>query len=195
MKTYPTVLGLLLWHTLSFSQPLSIFGFEFGKPISLPECPYKLYGGSKSYEIFPPTTCIQDAHALNGYGQPVRRITFSKQESPLIVKNWTAFPLEANGVLIGLHFLTPGLSAQEIALSQLKQKYGEPTRSGFHQVQNAMGATYESQSATWETNALRISFEGMTTRIETGEIIIDTPEATVLRSQWEKALRADERKL
>lgn len=44
-------------------------------------------GPVKSYEILPQATCIQEFHKIDGYGQPVRTITFGRNESPPIVKN------------------------------------------------------------------------------------------------------------
>ena len=106
-----------------------------------------------------------------------------------------AYPLEVNGVLIGLHFLTPGVSAQETALEQLKQKYGEPTSLSTRTVQNAFGAKFEAISAVWELKGLRVSFEGVTGKIETGEVLVDLPDATALRKQWTGSRSSQERKL
>jgi len=162
----------------------SVFGFELGKPLTLSECPFKVVAGSKMYDVIPRSTCVQDAGPLNGYKIPVRRIIFGRDEAPPIVKNWTAFPLEINGNLVGFHFLTPGAAAQELALSQLTQKYGQPTSTSNRLMQNAMGASFNSTSATWELTNLRVKFDGITTKIETGEVYIDLPEATALRKSW-----------
>lgn len=190
------LLTLLLTGTSSsFGQSLNVLGFELGKPLDLLECSFKTTGGTKLYEVMPTKTCVEDAAPLNGYGQPVRRITFSQSENPIIVKNWRAFPLEDGGNLIGLHFLTPGAIAQQLVLEQFKEKYGAPTRVSSRQLQDAMGASYEAISAVWELPLLRISFDGIAGKVETGEVYIDTPQAVTLREKWAKGKRTSERKL
>lgn len=194
-RNIATLTILLAATTWSSSQSLVAFGFELGKPLDLPECPFKITSGIKLYEITPSKTCAEEAKPLNGYDQPVRQITFSQAETPVIVKNWRAFPLEEAGNLIGLHFLTPGANAQQVVLDQFEEKYGPPTRVTSRQVQNAMGASFGAISAVWELPLLRISFEGIARKIETGEIFIDTPQAVALREKWAKGRRTNERKL
>lgn len=193
-RNIATLAILLAATSWSFGQSLVAFGFELGKPLDLPECPFKMSSGIKLYEIAPSNTCAEEAKPLNGYDQPVRRITFSQTEAPVIVKNWRAFPLEEDGNLIGLHFLTPGANAQQVVLDQFKEKYGPPTRVTSRQLQNAMGASFEAISAVWQLPLLRISFEGITGKIETGEVFIDTPPAVALREKWAKGRRTNERK-
>jgi hypothetical protein len=180
---------------ITSAQSKEVFGFELGKPLNIQECPFKNIGKIKLYEITPAKTCIEDAQPLNGYGQPVRRITLSQEENSPIVKNWRIFPLEENGVLIGLHFLTPGVNAQDLALAQLKEKYGTPTLLEKRGIQNIAGATFQAISAQWKFKDIQVSFEGVTGKIETGEVYIDLPEAVRLRSEWKQKIHANERKL
>jgi len=173
----------------------TIFGFELGKPVSLGECPYRMIGTYKAYEAMPQNTCVEEAHPLNGYGVPVRRVIFSTNENPLIVKNSRAFLLENGGVLIGFHFLTRGYGVQDIAFSQLKEKFGKPTSVDKGVVQNLAGAKFSSISAQWKFNNLHITFDGMSGNIESGEVFFDLPEATRLRSGWVAQGRESERKM
>ena len=195
MKSIVAAAMLLSVSFASFSQSLSIFGFELGKALTLAECPYKAIGTTKLYDQLPVNTCISDAHPLDGYGQPVRPITFGRDEIPPIVKNWTLFPLETNGILVGVHFLTPGVGAQDVVLAQLKQKYGEPSTVATHAIQNSMGARFDAVTATWELGKLRVSFDGVGPKLTYGEVYIDLPEGTALRAKWQQNARANERKL
>lgn len=188
---------LLLVTLTAHADEQSIFGFVFGKPLNLPECPYKTVSGSsmKLYEILVPSTCVKDAHALNGYGQPVREITFSQKESPLIVKNWRAFPLEANGSLIGFHFLTQGVETQDLVMRQLLEKFGKPKSVEKQPVQNSFGATFSSIEAHWQTGQLSITFYGTRGRIDYGEVFIDLPMAVELRKTWVESDLSTQRKM
>jgi hypothetical protein len=193
---FSMTLALTLFVGRAVAQELSVFGFSFNRPLALPECPYKIYGGSKSYQVLPPATCLQDARPLNGYGRPVRSISFGRGESPAMVKNFTAYPLEENGVLIGLHFLTPGLAAQDTVLTELTAKFGQPNGLSRQQAKTAFGAVFDTFSATWAAAPdISVSFVGVTTRIETGEVFIDSAEAKALRQSWVKAATSAERKL
>lgn len=179
----------------SFGQNVSVFGFTLGQPIELQDCPFKTVGGQKYYPPIAAKTCIEEAQPLNGYGQTVRRIAFAPAERPAIVKNFVAFPLELDGVLIGIHFLTPGAASQAEALDQLRQKFGEPTTLTKRMVQNAMGASFEAVSAGWVGPAVKVTFNGITNKLETGEVYIDLPAATALRSSWQRNERKAERPL
>lgn len=180
------------------ADDLTIFGFELGKPLTLPECPIESLisePGHKLYKTVVPVTCIQDAHPLDGYGQPVREITFSLKDCPLIVKNWRAFPLEEEGNLIGFHFLTTGIASQDVVMQQLQKKYGKPTSIKKNAVQNGFGATFETINAQWQTGKVTVTFHGTLDRLGTGEVFVDLPAAVKLRKSWEKSSHSSERKM
>lgn len=190
---------VILWSaTHAYADVLSVFGFEFGKSIELPECSFKLVGNSKMkmYEVLPSVTCIQEAHALNGYGQPIRRIVFARGEAPAIVKNFTIFPLEVGGILVGLNFLTPGLAAQDVVLAELTRKFGSPAKFEKLTAKNLMGASFDTFESKWvAADDVSVVFTGVTTRVETGEVFIDTAAARSLRAGWQKNSAANERPL
>ena len=50
MKSIVAAAMLLSVSFASFSQSLSIFGFELGKALTLAECPYKAIGTTKLYD-------------------------------------------------------------------------------------------------------------------------------------------------
>jgi len=166
-----------------------------GKPLTLPECAYKIVATIKLYNDLPDTTCTQEAHKINTYGQPVRRIIFSQKEAPAIVKSWQMIALEADGNLIGLEFFTVGVAAQDVTLQTLTQKYGKPSTKYSKTVGNALGATAEAISATWTTRELSVSFDGITDRLDRGRVVIDLPQATALRQSWNMQETAGNRAL
>jgi hypothetical protein len=114
---------------------------------------------------------------------------------PPIVKSWRAFPLEADGLLIGFHFLTAGASSQELVLMQLSKKYGAPTHVSKQRAQNSLGASFEALTARWDMADVVVTFSGITDRLDVGEVYIDLPAAAEMRKQWRTAERALERPL
>lgn len=169
------------------AEESGIFGFVFGKALNLPECPHVTVSGSgmKQYDSAVSSTCIQDAHSLRGYGQPVREITFSPKEYPLIVKNGRVFPLEENGKLIGIHFLTPGVASQDIVMQQLMEKFGKPDLIKPLPVPNNSGAAFSPLEAHWHTpGQLSVTFYGTRGRMDFGEVFVDLPRAELLRQMW-----------
>lgn len=191
------LLGAMLATSTAFAADASVFGFELGKPLVLPECPYRTISGSpmKLYGLTPPMTCAQDAHELNGYGQPVREIVFSEKEAPPIVKNWRFFALEVGGNLVGIHFITDGAAAQPAVMATLEQKYGKPELSKTHSVQNSLGAQFDAIDAKWHAGPVRVTYMGVLDRVDVGQVYVDLPEAVELRKSWSKAATASERKM
>lgn len=195
MKVIAAIFSLV--SITAYADEPSIFGFVFGKPLNLPECPYKTDSGSKikPYEILVPSTCVQDAHALNGYGQPVRQITFSQKENPLIVKNWRAWPLEADGNLIGFHFLTQGIDTQDLVMQRLVEKFGKPQSVERRPVQNSFGAVYSSIEAHWQAGQLSVTFHSTRGRLDSGEVFVDLPMAVDLRKTWVETELSTQRRM
>ncbi len=185
MKTYLACL-LTMLPTMVFAADHTVFGFELGKPLTLPECEFKTVANTKMYDVTPRNTCFEAAHTMNGYGVPVRRIVFSQQDVPKIVKNWNLIALEAHGVLIGIRFATYGAASQELTLDQLTQKYGKPSAVSQHAVQTALGAAFNAVLAKWDFPDLSVTFDGITHSIDFGEVRIDLPEAVQMREEWAK---------
>jgi hypothetical protein len=78
MKTYLAFV-LAILPTASIAADHTVFGFELGKPLALQECESKTVANTKMYEPTPRMTCFEAAHTMNGYGIPVRRITFHSE--------------------------------------------------------------------------------------------------------------------
>lgn len=189
-------LALALASALPAAQAESVFGFVLGEKLTLPDCPYRVTaGGTRLEEMNPPVVCVAPAHALNGYDIPVREIRFPLQETPPIVKNSVVFPLEIDGRLIGLHFITAGLSTQDLVLQQLTDKFGAPARVERAQVQNLAGGTFGAVQATWQRADLQVRFDSTALKLTAGEVFIDTPAAVQLRAEWQSKRNSKARPL
>jgi hypothetical protein len=191
MSILKKTLGLGAAATLSFfawavraGEPESVFGLILGEPLALPDCESSVVAGVKFYEPVAKATCVEEAKPLAGYGQPVRRVNFNPKQAPPYMKHWRVFPLETDGKLIGVHFLTPGVSAQEVVFDALKAKYGKPSSVQRIAVQNGFGAVFESLEAEWLLPSVQVKFYGTVGKISTGEVFIDLPEAASLRKTW-----------
>lgn len=169
----------------AYAADLTVFGFELGKPLNLPECQFKMVSTAKLYDQTPAKTCTEDPTKIDTYAQPVRRIIFSRAEAPDIVKNWQMIALEAGGNLIGLEFFTIGAATQNLVYQTLIQQYGQPTRKNQSTVGNGFGASAQAVSASWATQKINVTFDGILDRLDSGRVLIDTPEATALRQQWD----------
>lgn len=184
LKTIMTLLlAIMLTAAPAYAGDIQIFGFRFGYPLELPECPYRRAATlpTKLYEILVPTTCYWDANQHSDFATPVKRIVFSEKEAPAIVKNWQMLALELNGRIAGIQFLTGGINTQEIVLAQLISKFGPPTSSSKRSIQNAYGAVFEAVDVSWKADDIIVTFEGVIDRIDFGRVRVETPAAVELR--------------
>jgi hypothetical protein len=187
----------VLFSVAANAQDLTVFGFELGKPLSLPECPATRtpVGATKFYEEIPAYTCFQEPRKFNGYGIPARMVVFGKSEAPPFVRYWRFVALEHGGVLIGVRFGTNGASSQDLVISQLTAKYGKPSSTSTRVVQNLMGAQFNAIIAVWSGGSVDVTYDGVTGEIDRGQVTIDLPQATALRRSWQNLGHESERKL
>lgn len=185
---------LMFFSFCAQAQQVSIFGFELGKPLVLPECPFKMAGSTKLYEDIVDATCVENAQRYPGYKIPIRVITFGRKERPLIVY-WNLLPLERDGILVGVEFATRGLDTKQSVLDSLTEKFGEPSMIEREPVQNRMGAKFEAVYAKWRKPNLNVTYDSVLNRIDRGAVFIDLPIATEMRESWKQEDRRSERKL
>jgi len=88
-----------------------------------------------------------------------------------------------DGNLQSIRMITMGEDYQDSLLSQLIEKYGQPTKQDTLPVQNSMGASFKSLNADWNASNLTVSFVGMAYRIDTGMIEVSTPAGV---AGWQK---------
>jgi hypothetical protein len=185
------VAGFLLSEQSAMAGGNTIFGLEFGKPISLPECIYKeRQNGSKDYETSytQPKTCVEDPLQLNdgAYPVPVRRITFSNSECPSYASEYCyAYAIEdENGNLVSVEVMTDGVSGMDQAFQKLTAKYGKPRVMKTSVAKNVLGASFKVIDAKWTNKYVSVWLKGTTSRLDNGEIIIDSPAGLALKKSW-----------
>jgi len=165
------------------AEPSTIFGIEFGKPLTLPECSFSLAAGSKFYDASQQSICGETAQPdRTTAGVSWSRVTFPTDKAPLIAKWSYVNAYTYRGIVEGVEFPTAGVSSQEVVLTQLKQKFGQPTSLRVGTAQNAMGAAFKTYDAEWQLPNLRVTFHGTLDTLDKGKVQICAPVLCALRS-------------
>lgn len=163
---------------------VSIYGFEFGRPIALPECEpdatLSRISGKKTYPVFSKFDCQKEA-AQGGDPAPTVEINWGTNNWPLGVKWGRALATLVDGNLAGFHFSTTGANSQEFVMSELTKKFGQPTSVTRQPVQNLAGASFNAINAVWSGGPVTVTFYGIMSKLDQGEVYIDIPEVAKLR--------------
>lgn len=197
MSTVKTGLGLLLLllAAQAFAADNTVFGLPLGEPLSVPECARSSYG----YVVITDKICFErlfeKEHARGSIVSETVSIRFPISELPSIVNGTSMLALVLNGRLEGIGFNTHGVSDQEIVLSALKKKYGEPKVFLPHTVQNLMGASFKVFTALWQLPNIVVTFQSTTGEIDAGLVNIDTKIGSQYRTERLKELTGGQRKL
>ena len=172
----------------------TVFGLEFGRPISLPACRHPVLPGgtvSVAYEPEPAITCYEPDIQLSG-GAPWRRgsVDFPTSEQPLVSKVNMISTLIVNGKLEGVEISTPDHNHTLLIVDELTKKFGKPTEV-HHQQAEVQGIAVPALEFSWRLHGLTVTYTNVDDDIDYGSIEIETPVMQKLRSQYEDAnLRA-----
>jgi hypothetical protein len=179
--------------TAGSSTP-TVFGLEFGKPISIPTCRHPVLAGGMvagAYETEPTTMCYEPDIELSG-GVPWRRgsVDFPTSSQPLVSKVNMISTLIVNGKLEGLEISTPDHNHTLVIVDELTKKFGKPTEV-HHQQAEVQGIAVPALEFSWRLHGLTVTYTNVDDDIDYGSIEIETPVMQKLRSQHEDAnLRA-----
>ena len=200
-KLFAIFASAILSCAVAHAEPaITAFGIELGKPIGLPECKadgrFAKLIAEKQYDANQAATCLEATHRqMNDYYTTERKVTFGGDDAPTIVKWGRAYITEFDGAVQSIRFLTAGIEAQSLTLEALTSKYGKPLAIDSTPVKTAMGASFDSVSAMWETPLIRVSFLGTTGRIDTGSVFIELTEAAARRDAAAKSERGKRKQL
>ena len=160
----------------------SIVGLQFGEPLKLPEC--ALLGNL----IVDPSTnratvreaCIQgdmdigkslgidvDSISKELFGvevdksaaQDITAIRLTKEYCPVWVSQCTGYATLHNGRLAGIAFLTPGRGYEKTVTTDLRDKYGPPTRVVRDTVTPQEGNKFDINEPEWVLPGLYAEYE------------------------------------
>ncbi len=150
--------GLLVVGSAAAQQaPDTVFGLELKAPISIPEC--VLDKNSRTY--FPAEAgCYKRDQVQNRRGKLVdaegplgderAEVYFAFKNKPAIVSGYKVWTVLRDGQIASVGTRTGGIRTQAQDLTQLQEKYGEPTRLEPQSLQNGAGAKFEGVVAEWE---------------------------------------------
>lgn len=170
----------------------TVFGFALGEPLNLPECERTSVG----YSFVTTVTCFRSPSFYDSKDEfRTFTILFPSNESPSIVSGGGVLGLVMDRRLEGIGFSTEGVSNQDAVLSALKKKYGEPRVFAPKIVKNRLGASFEAFDAIWETQDLHITFESISSAIDSGVVRIDTRKGKEARDRALKEMLKDRRPL
>jgi hypothetical protein len=186
---------------VSVPQDTTIFGMQFGQPLTIPECPTKSKY-SIAYESFPNHTCyerliIYERFAGQVYkeydkkhlpptlppvGTEEVRINYPFSERPEIT-NTTVGAILIDAKLEGISFGTRGIVDASSVLDRLKVKYGPSPTIVNTKVQNRVGASFDAFYALWIFPTLRVGFHSVSDTVDRGTVVIDTDKGNEWREK------------
>ena len=108
-------------------------------------------------------------------------IVFPNDKRPAIGKSPSIGATVRYGVLQGLTIYTFGAASQESVFSALQEKFGKPSKASKTAAQNLYGAQFEKINAIWEQPTVTVEFWGVETKVDTGVVWVETPEARAAR--------------
>lgn len=158
----------------------SVFGIEIGKPLSLPEC-------DQSKDIHQDVCVDRPIGPLAETEDRFINFVDSKQPSIVSAENGSIRVFMVNGKVAGFQFFTDGIRTQDIVISQLTEKYGKPILLERDEVKSLNGGSFQSVTAAWETNGLKVSFLGTVGMLTKGRVTIDTDASRAARREREVA--------
>jgi hypothetical protein len=197
---------------IAASPSLEVLGMRLGTKLTLPECHVIKRGKYKSYEsrygsakkMKSKIPCWQHDTVKQYVIHPGDPIS-PEGESLILRANSDSIPhgikfdrvvlVVVNGIVEAVGLPTKGIKVQQEILELLTDKYGLPTLFKTNARTNAMGATFDTMSATWEFSDLKVIFLGAAGKINFGHVSIRTPVGTVWEENRRETKKADGPKL
>jgi hypothetical protein len=163
--------------------PPTVFGLEFGKPLSIPVCRHQVLPGgtvSITYESEPAVTCYEPDIQLRD--APWRRgsIDFPIGKAPMFMSGNLLDTLVIDGKLEGLRIQTLNHNNTTAIARELAAKFGKPT-SIEHDRADVEGIAVPSLIFTWRLSGLTVTYTNIDDDMDYGEVLIETPAMQRLR--------------
>ena len=184
------MIGIFLMATAAATgAPPTVFGLEFGKPLSIPVCRYQLLPGgtvSITYESEPAVTCYEPDIQLTG--APWRRgsVDFPTGTKPIVTKINMINTLIIDGRLEGLEISTPDHNHTLLIVDELTKKFGKPTEVR-HQQAEVEGIAVPALEFTWRLRGLTVTYTNIDDDMDYGNIEIETPAMQRLRHDHDES--------
>jgi len=165
------------------AAPPTVFGLEFGEPLSIPVCRHQILPGgtvSITYETDPAATCYEPDIQLRD--APWRRgtIDFPMSKAPAFMDGNVLYTLVIDGRLEGLQIETLNHNHTEAIARELAAKFGKPTSIERDQAEVEEIAV-PSLVFTWRLHRLTVTYTNIDDSMDYGQVLIETPAMQRLR--------------
>lgn len=156
----------------STTQPQTVFGLEFGKPLEIRVCEKVNRRNLEPTEGVCKFEYVGEA-AKSTPGVSNAGILFAESEQPQIVVGSVVATL-INGRLEGVEFTTAGSVAVRFVMDALREKYGKPASIDKYQMTNGLGITTDHLSAEWSKGSVKVSYVELLPGSRVGKVTIET---------------------
>jgi hypothetical protein len=163
--------------------PPTVFGLEFGKPLSIPVCKHQVLPGgtvSITYESEPAVTCYEPNIQLRDASWRRGTIDFPMGKAPVFMDGNVLYTLVIDGKLEGLQIETLNHNHTAAIARELAAKFGKPT-SIEHDKAEVEGIAVPSLVFTWQLHGLTVTYTNIDDSMDYGQVLIETPAMQRLR--------------
>lgn len=161
----------------------SMYGVQFGEPLAMTECRRTQIGSTWSYDVVNTAKAPCFARVMIGgrpletpLGDEVVSVMWPMLGAPDISREESTSVRLIGGVVHRMEIPTRGAAVQDRAFDQLLAKFGKPAQSRSIAMQNRMGASFQATVAEWELGGAFVTLLGMTTSIDRGQVVVETPQ-------------------
>jgi hypothetical protein len=162
----------------------SVFGVvKVGEKFPLQQCERM---ANDAYTGFYSAPCYEHPAALREFYKTIHeskkldvpleggRVLVRFKQSPELVSGYSITVQVIEGNVEFVQFQTAGASTATAVFEALKNKYGAPTTAQEVKVKTVQGAEFSSPTAQWKFDNLTVLFEGISGRVDAGQVIIAT---------------------
>ncbi len=153
----------------------TVFGIKLGARLDVPECHYSRIGGVVFFDGADRQSCYQIISVRNRtLVRPDDMVAISLASDGTFVAGDLHAQL-VNGSVQRMWCHTAGVRYQESDMQSLVAKFGRPTHFNRVPLQNAMGASFQTDMAAWSLpNGVRAVYMAAVSRLDRGRFEIST---------------------
>jgi hypothetical protein len=160
---------------------LTVFGQMLGARLSVAECPRMPAPNDAVYADATPSGCweYKPEGTLAGPAPTDGDVSlcFRRDSRPELLGEDCATLRIRGGLVVEMRAETGGAANEARAFAALRAKYGRPTATERHPMENAFGAKYDSTRARWNLGSLTVAFNGVEGTLDSGIAVVSVQKA------------------
>lgn len=179
----------------SDSNQDTVFDISLHKPLNIPDCEKTDTGGSAISAS--KTICAISTDIIKKpCGIDDEEIYFPDNLKPEYIKGISIGVSSIDSNVESIAFATHGYDDQDVVLTELKKKFGKPSKLKLIPLENNFGRKVNSINAFWKKQNFTIEFKGIDSDdIEWGRVSIDSNTFTKADRACESAQEAQKKGL